>query len=170
VARVWAVVLVANMAGASGFGIALFLTGDMQGDVYSAIIDISHHAVHRPPGEILWRGVGAGWLIAALVWIMASSDRSKLPLVVIVTYVIALAGFSHVVAGTTEAAVLVAEREIGAGAAVFEFALPALIGNILGGSVLFTLLTWAQIRAELADRKRAKSGERERAWAEGRAR
>jgi formate/nitrite transporter FocA (FNT family) len=158
VARLWSVVLLANVAGASAFGTALYVTRGTQPEIWEAARALSLEATRYPWPEIVWRGVGAGWLIAAMVWIMATADRARLPLIVIITYVIALAGFSHVVAGAVEAAALIAAGDLSPSAGIFGFFLPALIGNILGGTVLFTLLTWAQIRAELVRRRQERSG------------
>lgn len=149
VARLWSLVLGANLVGASLFGAALYLTRSMQPEIWAAVLELSRDATGYGWWETCLRGVGAGWLIAALVWIMSTADRAQMMLIVVITYVIALAGFSHVVAGGVEAATLVAAGETGPRGALLGFVLPALIGNILGGTVLFTLLTWAQIRAEL---------------------
>jgi formate/nitrite transporter FocA (FNT family) len=153
VLRVWGLVLAANLGGATAFALILWMSGPYQPDLFAALLDLSQHATGYPFWETLWRGVGAGWLIAAMVWITSTTERLSLPLIIIVTYVIALADFSHVIAGTTEAMLLVFTGEIGVGAAAGGFVLPALLGNILGGTVLFTLLTWAQIRADLKREK-----------------
>ena len=149
VARLWSLVLAANLAGACAFGVALYLTRGTQPEVWQAVAALATKATAYGFWEVLWRGIGAGWLIAAMVWIMATAGRAQFALIVTMTTLIALADFSHIVAGATEAAALVAAGELGVGAGLGGFLLPALIGNILGGTVLFTLLTWAQIRAEL---------------------
>jgi len=152
VARLWSAVLFSNLVGASLFGVALFLTREMQPEVWRAILEMSRHATSHGWLETLLRGIGAGWLIAAMVWIMATAEGIKLPIVMLVVYVIALADFSHVVAGATEAAALVAAGEASlVDATVFVAA--ALVGNIVGGTVLFTMLTWAQIWAERSRRR-----------------
>jgi formate/nitrite transporter FocA (FNT family) len=154
VARLWSVVLGANLVGACAFGAALWMTRELQPHIWDDILALSRHATGFPWWETLWRGIGAGWLIAAMVWIMSTAERAHLALIVIVTYVIALADFSHVVAGATEAAVVVFAGGLSPWEGAFGFVLPAFLGNVLGGTVLFTLLTWAQIRAELARRMR----------------
>jgi len=62
---------------------------------------------------------------------------------------IGLGGMSHVVAGSTELFILVARGELGIGAAVFNGVLPALAGNVLGGTGIFAALTYAQVREEI---------------------
>ena len=149
VARLWSLVLGANLAGAAFFGVALYLARDVQPTTWQAVLELSRASVGHDFWAICIRGIGAGWLIAALVWIISTADEAQLILIVLVTYVISLAGFSHVVAGGVEAAVLVVAGEMSFADALLGFVTPAVIGNVIGGTVLFTLLTWAQIRAEL---------------------
>lgn len=147
--RLWGIVLACNIVGATAFGLVLDLTRPMQPDLWEAIRSLSHHATDYPPAEVFLRGIGAGWLIAALVWVLPNATGNKPLMVILFTWLIALADFTHVIAGTTEAAFLVFAGEMSAGAAAFGYVLPAFGGNVLGGTVLFTVLAWAQIRVEL---------------------
>lgn len=149
--RLWALVLVTNIIGASIFGYVLHATGGYQPEVWAAIRDLALHATEPGWTETMLRGIGAGWLIAALVWIMPNADGAKPLMIILITWLIALADFAHVVAGATEASFLVFVGDISSGEAVAGFMVPALIGNILGGTVFFTVVTWGQIKAELAD-------------------
>jgi formate/nitrite transporter FocA (FNT family) len=54
-----------------------------------------------------------------------------------------------VVAGAAEAFLLVFGGQIGMWQALSGIILPALIGNIIGGTGLFALLAHAQVRQEL---------------------
>lgn len=150
-ARLWVLVLVTNMIGASIFGYILHGTGGYQPEVWAAIRDLAQHAMGPGWTETMLRGIGAGWLIAALVWIMPNAEGAKPLMIVLITWLIALADFAHVVAGATEASFLVFTGDISPIEAVAGFAIPALIGNVLGGTVFFTVVTWGQIKAELAD-------------------
>jgi len=67
----------------------------------------------------------------------------------LITWLIALAGLSHIIAGAVEASFLVFLGEITVGTAAFTFLLPTLAGNIVGGSALFALLSYAQVRREM---------------------
>lgn len=149
VARLWALVLGSNVAGAAAFGAALWLTRTSQPAIWEAVGELSRHALAHGFGETLLRGVGAGWLMAALVWMLPNAGGARSLVVVVVTYVIVLAGFSHVVAGATEAAVLVLMGERSLASALGGYILPSALGNLLGGTVLFTVLVWVQIRNEL---------------------
>lgn len=148
VMRLWGIVLVFNLLGAMVFGFVLWQLESIQPETYAAAVAISEHALEPSPLHILLLGIGAGWLIAALVWTMPNADSSKAFLIILVTWLISLAGFSHVVAGTCEATLLVLAGHVGIGEAFWGFTLPALAGNVIGGTVIFTVLMWGQIREE----------------------
>lgn len=148
-ARLWGIVLGANVVGA--FVIAAFfgLTPVLKPELLEAMIKISEHATGMEPMIGLISGIPSGILIAAIVWMMPSAPNNKIFLVVIFTWLIAAGDFTHIVAGSVEMALLLLLGELGVGQAVFGFFLPVLIGNVIGGTVVFTLLTYAQIRPEI---------------------
>jgi formate/nitrite transporter FocA (FNT family) len=148
-ARLWGIVLGANVVGA--FVIAAFfgLTPVLKPELLEAMIKISEHATGMEPMIGLISGIPSGILIAAIVWMMPSAPNNKIILVVIFTWLIAAGDFTHIVAGSVEMALLLLLGELGIGQAVFGFFLPVLIGNVIGGTVVFTLLTYAQIRPEI---------------------
>jgi formate/nitrite transporter FocA (FNT family) len=148
-ARLWGIVLGANVVGA--FVIAAFfgLTPVLKPELLEAMIKISEHATGMEPMIGLISGIPSGILIAAIVWMMPSAPNNKIVLVVIFTWLIAAGDFTHIVAGSVEMALLLLLGELGVGQAVFGFFLPVLIGNVIGGTVVFTLLTYAQIRPEI---------------------
>jgi len=69
--------------------------------------------------------------------------------IVIVTYMIGLGDLSHVVAGSTGLFVAVLVGELGFVDALVTGTLPALVGNVIGGTGMFAALTYAQLREEL---------------------
>lgn len=148
-ARLWSLVLTFNLIGASVFGYVLYVVSDVQPGVWDALVEMSDKSLDHSWLEVMFLGVGAGWLLASLVWVLSNAD-SKTFVIMIFTYLIALAGFAHVIAGTAEASAMIFAGRVGLFEAVGGYILPALLGNILGGTVLFTGLTWAQLRAEVA--------------------
>lgn len=150
--RLWMIVFAANMVGAALFGAFVVHSGAFSPEMIVEVVGISLHATDGTFLEILTKGIGAGFLIAALVWILANVKGGELFLVFVVTLVIALAEFSHVIAGAVEMTVLVLTGEMSFPGVVLGFIVPAFIGNVLGGTVLFTLIAYGQIREELADK------------------
>ena len=88
-------------------------------------------------------------MLATIAWVLPSAKGQEIWVVTLLTYLISLAGFSHVIAGSAEAWLLVTTGHAGFGFAAFGFILPALAGNILGGTGLFAVLAHAQVRSEL---------------------
>jgi len=91
----------------------------------------------------------AGWLIALMVWILPSAQSARLITILIITYVVSLAHLSHIVAGSSEAAYSVLSGTATFGQYFIYFLLPTLIGNIVGGVVLVTVLNHGSIAPEM---------------------
>lgn len=152
VARLWGIVLAANVVGA--FVVAGFLAYApiLTPEVRDAMTDLSRHATGMPAIEGLMRGIPAGVLIAALVWMMPGAHGGGLMLIIIFTWLIALGDFTHIIAGSVEMAFLLVQSQLGIKQAIFGFFLPVLFGNIVGGTLVFTLLTTAQIKPEIDEK------------------
>ncbi|APG45631.1 formate/nitrite transporter family protein [Phaeobacter porticola] len=148
-ARLWGVVLAANVVGA--FLIASFfaLTPVLDDALHASMVEISKHATGMPPFIGMISGIPSGILIAAIVWMLPSTQHSEIPLIVIFTWLIAAGDFTHIVAGSVEMAFLIVQGMLPLGQAVFGFFLPVLIGNVIGGTAVFTVLTYAQIKPEI---------------------
>ncbi len=98
---------------------------------------------------MLVKAILAGWLIALMVWLIPGAGPARLLLILIVTYVVAIAHFSHIVAGSVEAAYSVFTGGASPGAYFTRFLVPTLIGNMIGGVSLVGILNHAPIREEL---------------------
>jgi formate/nitrite transporter FocA (FNT family) len=148
-ARLWCIVLLANMAGT--FLAALFATytGAVKPEQFSAFLEISRPLAALGFFEAMMRGIPAGFLIAALAWIMPNAEGSKFWVIIALTYAIALGEFAHVVAGAAEIFLLLIGGEISVAKASGGLLLPILIGNVLGGTALFSLIAYAQVKEEM---------------------
>jgi formate/nitrite transporter FocA (FNT family) len=96
----------------------------------------------------LLRGIAAGWLIALMVWLLPAAEQSRLFVIVIVTYVVGLASFSHVIAGSVEVMYLVARGELSWWQYFGSYLAPVFIGNVVGGVSLVALLNYGQVVAD----------------------
>lgn len=148
-ARMWGVVLAANVAGT--FVAALFcsyspaLTPELRG----AMLEISGHLMEPSPIEMFFRAISSGFLMAAMVWLIPSAEGAKFQVITMMTYLIAIGGFAHIVAGSFEASLLMVNGQLGPGRMLLGFALPVLAGNITGGTALFALISYAQVAKEI---------------------
>ena len=117
----------------------------MQKEVF---IDISRHAIDRDLMSVFVQAIPAGFLIAALVWMLPSAEFSEFWVILLMTYVIAIGDFAHIVAGSAEAFLLLLEGQIGFGQGI-GFLVMASLGNIIGGTGLFALMAYAQVKEEM---------------------
>ncbi|GGP51564.1 formate/nitrite transporter family protein [Shewanella saliphila] len=148
-ARLWAVVLAANFVGTFFTAAMVVHGGILTEDIFSAILQISRHVAELSPSESLLRGIPAGFFIAALVWMLPSAKGSSLMLIVMFTWLIAAGEFTHVIAGSNEIFTLVLNGELHFIAALSLHIGPMLLGNIIGGTGLFAMLAYGQIRQEM---------------------
>lgn len=150
-ARLWAVVLVANLAGTL-FVAALAIYGEIGTSAQlEAAMAIARKALDKSVLDAFLHAVPAGFLIAALVWILPSARGMEFFAIIAITYIVALGDFAHVVVGSTKAFLLMFDGEIGIAKVFVEYLLPALAGNVLGGTVLFSLLAYGQVRQEIRE-------------------
>lgn len=147
--RLWSAVFLANMAGSLAVALILPWSGLVAPDHFAAMIELSQHLTKETPGQVFARGIPAGFILATVAWTLPSVRGQELWLVTLLTYIVSLCGFSHVVAGSGEAWLLAVTGQAGWDFAVGGFILPALAGNIVGGTLLFAVLAHAQVRAEL---------------------
>lgn len=148
-ARLWAIVFLANMAGAAVAAALNLHAGLVNPALLHAMLEVSAGLLDRSPLDTMLQAVPAGFLVASIAWLRAGTEGGEFWVVLALTYAIALGDFAHVVAGAAEAFLLAFDGRIGLDVAVGGIILPALLGNIIGGTGLFALLAHAQVRAEL---------------------
>lgn len=145
----WTIVLVANVVGAfivaSAFAYGSFIPEELR----PAITELSKHATGFGSSEGFQRAIPAGILVAAIVWMLPESDGFGFFVILTFTWLIAAGDFTHIVAGSVEMAYLMVQGLLPMADAVFGFFLPVLAGNVLGGTAIFALLAFGQVRREL---------------------
>jgi len=148
-ARLWGVVLAANLAGTWAFAAIIHAPGVFPADLTKAFQDIGQEAIPPVFYATLTKAFFAGWLIALMVWILPAAQSARIFVILIITYVVSLAHLSHIVAGSTEAAYDVLSGAASFGQYCLLFLLPTLLGNILGGVLLVTILNHGSIKPEI---------------------
>ncbi|MFH3666185.1 formate/nitrite transporter family protein [Acinetobacter baumannii] len=148
VGRLWGIVILCNIIG-TALASLFFLTTDLfTPNIDKALDELAHHVASFSAIQNLLKGVMSGLLIAALVW-MLPSVSNKFLVIFFMTYLIGLGDFTHVVVGSTEMSYLVWQGEASLGEYLFNFLIPTTIGNIIGGTGVFTLLIYGQVTEEL---------------------
>lgn len=148
-ARMWSIVFAANMTGTLFAALFCTFTPVLGSDLYGAMLEISHRSMTHGWVELLFRGVSAGFLIAAMVWIIPGAQAAQFHVIALMTYLVNAGGFAHIVAGSVEAFLLVVHGDFGLWPMLSDFTVPVLLGNIIGGTALFGLISYAQVMKEL---------------------
>ena len=146
--RLWGLVFVGNMIGVALFAFALARLDITDTETQAAMVRMGGRLMELSAGQMFARGVFAGWLIAILVWLLPSAEHSKVVLIAIITGLISFAELTHVVAGSAEALYLAFSHITPLGDVIGRFMLPTLAGNVVGGSLIFALISHAQVRSD----------------------
>lgn len=147
--RLWIAVLAANLAGTFLVALAMSTQTIVEFEELAAAVAISTPALSHDFGTTILMAIPAGFLIASIAWILPNARGSEFWVIVMVTYIVALGGFVHIVAGSGEAWLLVLTGATSLSKAVGGFLVPAFIGNVIGGSCLFAVLAHGQVRHEI---------------------
>jgi formate-nitrite transporter family protein len=148
-ARVWSIVFLANIVGTLFAALFCTFTPVLTPELREGMLEISRHVEQLGWIEIFFKAVAAGFIVAAMVWLLPSAENAQFHVIALMSYLIAAGGFVHIVAGSVEAFLLVANGQLGVLPMLANFTLPVLLGNIVGGTVLFAVLSYGQVMKEL---------------------
>src|SRR5436305_8531241 len=144
VARLWVTVFLANLAGALLFALVIAKTTAFDGGMHDAFTALGDEATRAGFATTLLRGIFGGWLIALMVWLLPFAESARVWVIIIISYLVGLGGFSHIIAGSMEVFYLVSTSEMPLQQFLLTYFAPTLLGNILGGVSLVALLAHAQ--------------------------
>ncbi|MEZ5521095.1 MAG: formate/nitrite transporter family protein [Dokdonella sp.] len=146
--RLWGIVLVSNLVGVALFAYGVLHMQVVDEPVRASIAGLGAEIMHNLPWQMFTKGIVAGWLIATMAWLLPGAGTSRALIVLLVTYLVGIGGFTHIIVGSTEVLYLVFSGQATFASYLFDFALPTLAGNIVGGSVIFALISHAQVRSD----------------------
>jgi formate/nitrite transporter FocA (FNT family) len=149
IARLWSVVLVANLVGTGAVALLMKAAPIMSPEHMSGMLEVAGHYLERSALECFVQAIPGGLYIAAIVWMLPSAKGSEIFLITAFTVLMVIGGFTHVITGSAELFALVLEGRLDPLRAIGSMLLPVLLGNILGGSGLFALLAYGQVRQEM---------------------
>ena len=155
--RLWGVVLLGNMIGTA---IAAWAFGYMpvfDEATRDAFYNIGMKVMENSPTEMFTKAIISGWLVATMVWMFPAAGPAKLAVIVLMTWLIAVADTTHIIVGTIEILYLVFTGALPWQDFFWPFALPTLAGNICGGTFIFALLSHAQIRNDMSTQREAEA-------------
>lgn len=146
----WAVVLIGNLMGAAVFAAIAAFTPMVDAEFQRTLLETAEQGTSGGFGMVVIRGIYAGWLIALMAWLIASTRATSAQVVLIwlTTAPIAALKFRHSIAGSVEAFFRGFMHSALWSQMLFEFIVPALIGNVIGGFVFVALLNHGQVSAD----------------------
>ncbi|MGI8506073.1 MAG: formate/nitrite transporter family protein [Solirubrobacteraceae bacterium] len=147
-ARLWAVVLSANVLGALAFAFLAVHSGAVPPTIVDHLTALGRKMVTGSWTSKFWSGVIAGWLLALVAWTIEASDQpiGQIFLIWAFTFVIGLGGFSHCVSTTSEVLSAVVHGTVSTGH-FFAWLAAVTLGNTVGGVAIVGMLNYGQVRA-----------------------
>lgn len=152
--RLWSVVLLGNIIGT---GVAAWAFEHMpifDEETRDAFVKIGMDVMKNTPVEMFSNAIISGWLIATMVWMFPAAGAAKIVVIILMTWLIALGDTTHIVVGSVEILYLVFNGTLHWSDFFWPFALPTLVGNICGGTFIFALMSHAQIRNDMSNKRK----------------
>ncbi|MDF0731252.1 formate/nitrite transporter family protein [Pseudomonas entomophila] len=146
--RLWSVVLLGNLAGTLLVAWVMLELPIFDSKTDVAFLDVGRKVMQNDISQMFAKGIVSGWMIATMVWMIPSMEHAKIWIILMITYLMALGDFTHIVVGSVEVSYLVWAGDETWRAFWLAFALPTLAGNIVGGSFIFALISHAQVRSD----------------------
>ncbi|MFJ2332346.1 MULTISPECIES: formate/nitrite transporter family protein [Pseudomonas] len=146
--RLWSVVLIGNLMGTFLVAYVMLHLPIFDTPTDEAFLEIGRKVMENDVSQMFAKGIVSGWMIATMVWMIPSMESAKMWIIILITYLMALGDFTHIVVGTAEVSYLVFAGELPWKDFWLIFAGPTLAGNIIGGSFIFALISHAQIRSD----------------------
>lgn len=155
--RLWGIVLLGNIVGTALAALAFEYMPIFDEATRQAFDDIGMKVMENPPGEMFANAIISGWIIATMVWMFPAAGSAKIFVIVLMTWLVALGDLTHIVVGSVEILYLVFNGTLHWSEFFWPFALPTLAGNICGGTFIFALISHAQIRNDMSNKKKAEA-------------
>ena len=123
-----------------------------------AFVKIGMDVMKNTPSGCFANAIISGWLIATMVFMDVScSGCGKIVVIILMTRLIIQVTSTHIVVGSVEILYLVFNGTLHWSDFIWPFALPTLAGNICGGTFIFALMSHAQIRNDMSNKRKSRS-------------
>jgi formate-nitrite transporter family protein len=148
--QLWAIILFGNLIGTFVMAGLLAYTPVVESSFHGVLHEVAGHSTSGSAANVLYRAVFGGWLIALMTWLIASTRATgaQIAMVWLTTAPIGAFGFRHSIAGSVEAFYLAFTRAAAWTDTIFDFTIPSIFGNIIGGFLFVALLNHGQVAAE----------------------
>jgi len=143
----WGVSLLFNLLGCLVFAALISRPGVLAQGPAAELIELAIHKIHYPLWTAFVKAIFAGWLMTLLTWLLLAARGLGPRLVIIwsIATLIVLGRFNHVVISASEVFMaMFMNAPISATDWLIGNFLPSLVGNVLGGTIMVTLLFYIQ--------------------------
>ncbi|MDA8480749.1 formate/nitrite transporter family protein [Citrobacter sp. Awk 4] len=158
--RLWGIVLLGNVLGTGIAAWAFEYMPIFDEETRDAFVSIGMEVMKNSPSEMFANAIISGWLIATMVWMFPAAGAAKIVVIILMTWLIALGDTTHIVVGSVEILYLVFNGTLHWSDFFWPFALPTLAGNICGGTFIFALMSHAQIRNDMSNKRKQEARQR----------
>ena len=155
--RLWGIVLLGNILGTGIAAWAFEYMPIFNEETRDAFVKIGMDVMKNTPSEMFANAIISGWLIATMVWMFPAAGAAKIVVIILMTWLIALGDTTHIVVGSVEILYLVFNGTLHWSDFIWPFALPTLAGNICGGTFIFALMSHAQIRNDMSNKRKVEA-------------
>ena len=100
--RLWGVVLVGNLLGTLLVAYVMLHLPIFDTRTDNAFLEIGRKVMENDTRQMFAKGIISGWMIATMVWMIPSMESAKMWIIILITYLMALGDFTHIVVGTAE--------------------------------------------------------------------
>ncbi len=147
-ARLWGVVFLFNILGASAFAALATRTNALNSGIHDNLVRLGMLGIQGGAAHIFWSGVIGGWIIALVAWMVTASHWTigQIAVIWLMTFVVGIGHFSHCIASSGEIMSAVFAGSVAFAHYLYWLSL-ATAGNILGGVLIVTLLNFGQVKA-----------------------
>ena len=144
--RIWGLVLLGNFVGGGLGAFVLSTTGVLAPVSATAAAGFAEEAIETAWWTLFTKAMVAGLVVAGVVWVDYSlrDGIARIAMVYLAFVAIPLGNLYHVVVSWTEMLYLVFEGDLALAVGVWEFVVPVLLGNSIGGVLLVTVVNYFQ--------------------------
>jgi formate-nitrite transporter family protein len=152
VARLWAVVFIANVIGALVFAAIAVEGNGLEPAISAHLVTLGREAANHTFRVVFVSGIFGGWLVALVAWLVTAAQRTigQVVLIWLLTFMLGIGHFAHCIASSGEILASVVNGTTRPGA-YLAWLVAATLGNIVGGVVIVSLLNFGQVRPPLMD-------------------
>jgi len=161
--RNWIVVLAGNFTGGTLGALALAYGGVFSPEASAVAADIAREGIATEWWSLFSKAAFAGLVVAGVVWVeyAARDTISRLTVVYLAFLAIPLGGLFHSVVSFTELVYLTLYADAAFLTGLWQFVVPVLLGNTIGGVVLVTVVNYYQTSEHRLESARFEGADRQ---------